>query len=248
MPNSNTRKSALIPLLIAAAAALIAIGFVAVPQLSSNNDAPPATEPRARSEADTTDSTAPSVAPTPEAATMARRQQDDPLAMGKKDAPVVLVEYSDFQCPFCGRFARETKPKLIQKYVRSGTLRIEWRDFPYLGEESKLAARAGRAAANQGKFWKFHDAMYADQPRPNSGLLTPSRLTEIAGKLGLNKAKFRTDLSGQASEKAVKADLDEGIAIGVTGTPAFLINGRAIMGAQPTDIFEQAIEEAAKQS
>src|SRR5699024_5603667 len=73
-----------------------------------------------------------------------RRDADDPMAIGDVDAPVVLIDYSDFQCPFCGKFARDTAPELIDEYVDEGILRIEWRDFPYLGDDSWKGARAGR--------------------------------------------------------------------------------------------------------
>src|SRR5699024_10940926 len=96
-----------------------------------------------------------------------RREAGDPLAMGDVDAPVVLIEYSDFQCPFCGKFARDIAPEIVDKYVEEGIVRIEWRDFPYLGDDSWKGAKAGRAAAAQDKFWQFHDALYADQPKTN---------------------------------------------------------------------------------
>ncbi len=177
--------------------------------------------------------------------TRARRQSDDPLAKGEVDAPVVLVAYSEFQCPFCGKFARDTAPTLEEKYVADGTLRIEWRDFPYLGPESMTAAVAGRAAAAQDKFWEFHDALYADPLPPNSGNLDQAYVEGLARSVGLDIAKFRADMSDPATNRAVRADFDEGRSVGVTGTPSFLINGVPVIGAQPTEVFEQAIEEAA---
>ena len=156
-----------------------------------------------------------------------------------------MVSYSEFQCPFCGRFARETEPTLIKKYVKKGTLRIEWRDFPYLGEESTAAAMAGRAAAQQDRFWAFHDAMYADQQPPNSGRLSEDFLVGVARKVGLDAAEFRRTMSTRKVAEDVQRDFVEGQSAGVTGTPAFIVNGQAIVGAQPTDVFEQAIEQAA---
>lgn len=177
-----------------------------------------------------------------------RREAGDPLALGDVDAPVVMVSYSEFQCPFCGRFARETEPELIDRYVEEGTLRIEWRDFPYLGPESMTAAMAGRAAAAQGEFWAFHDAMYDDQQPPNSGKLTPAYLEGVAKKVGLDLSQFRTDMQSKATEAAVQRDFQEGQRIGVTGTPAFLVNGMPVMGAQPTEVFVQLIEQAEAQA
>jgi protein-disulfide isomerase len=178
-------------------------------------------------------------------AELVRRDRDDPTALGDADAPVVMINYSEFQCPFCGKFARDTEPTLVEEYVEDGTLRIEWRDFPYLGPESTTAARAGRAAGAQGRFWEFHDAMYADQQPPNSGRLTEEYLVGVAEEIGLDTGEFRADMRAPWTAAAVAEDFDEGQMIGVTGTPAFVVNGRPIIGAQPTDVFVDAIERAA---
>src|SRR5690606_38634094 len=141
--------------------------------------------------------------------------------------------YSEFQCPFCGKFAKDTKPTLVEEYVEDGTLRIEWRDFPYMGEESTRAATAARAAGEQAKCWEFHDARFAAQARPNSGTLTAAYLLGIADDLGPATEKFRKDMRSGPIAEAVARDFSEGQQIGVTGTPAFVVNGRPIMGAQP---------------
>ncbi len=177
-----------------------------------------------------------------------RRIADDPMAMGDQDAPVVLVAYSDFQCPFCGKFARDTEPLLVDEYVDDGTLRIEWRDFPYLGQASLAAAKAARAAAAQGKFWQFHDALYADQPPPNSGRLDAAFLDGIAGEVGLSLSKFHGVMQSAEASAAIWRDFEQGQQAGVTGTPAFFVNGRPIMGAQPVDVFRKEIERAAQEA
>lgn len=177
-------------------------------------------------------------------ASLARREEGDPMAVGDVDAPVVMVSYSEFQCPFCGRFARETEPELVQRYVESGDLRIEWRDFPYLGPESETAAHAGRAAAEQDGFWQFAEAMFADQQSPNSGALTPEFLADVAEGVGLDREQFLADLESPEVADAVARDFEEGQSIGVTGTPAFLVNGRPVIGAQPTDTFVEVVEQA----
>ena len=164
--------------------------------------------------------------------------------MGEVDAPVVMVAYSEFQCPFCGRFARETEPTLVEDYVDEGLLRIEWRDFPYLGLESRTAALAARAAAQQDGFWDFHAAMFADQQPPNSGALTPDYLADVAEDVGLDREQLLADMASEEVAAAVERDFQEGQTIGVTGTPAFLVNGRPVMGAQPTEVFVQTIEDA----
>ena len=239
--NPNARRRVIIPAAIAAAAALVALVLVAAPMLGDTSDSDaPASDVREQPRT-------PPASDDPLAAVV-RRTPDDPMAIGKVDAPVVMVNYSEFQCPFCGKFARDTEPTLIKKYVENGTLRIEWRDFPYLGPESTTAAHAGRAAAAQGQFWAFHDAMFADQPPPNSGRLTEKYLSSIAGKAGLDIDRFRRDLSSQKIAAAVRRDTEEGQSIGVTGTPAFLINGRPVMGAQPISVFTELIEQAAAEA
>ena len=230
------RKSPLVPIIVAAVAALV-LGFVLLQGGHDEADAPaaPASAPASAS-----------AAPPESWEQLARREPDDPMALGEPDAPVVMIAYSEFQCPFCGKFARDTEPALVEKYVADGTLRIEWRDFPYLGAESTVAARGGRAAAAQDRFWEFEEAMYADQLPPNSGDLDEDHLASVAEDIGLDVDRFRDDLDSAELEQAVQADFAEGQAIGVTGTPAFIINGVPVIGAQPAEVFERTIEKAAR--
>ena len=111
-----------------------------------------------------------------------------------------------------------------------------------------MAARGGRAAAAQGRFWEFEEAMYADQLPPNSGDLDEDHLVSVAEDIGLDTDRFREDLDSPEAERAVQDDFAEGQAIGVTGTPAFVINGVPVIGAQPTEVFEQTIERAAEEA
>lgn len=232
MTDTTPRKKLQAPLIIAVIA-LLATAIVLVTQLSSNSD-----EPKSAAKITKTESAPPLPG-------LERRVANDPMAIGAVDAPVVMVDYSEFQCPFCGRFARDTEPKLIKKYVDKGILRIEWRDFPYLGKESGAAALAGRAAADQDKFWQFNQAMFANQGTPNSGKLTTAYFVKIAKKIGLDTNKFQQDLNSKKNQQAIQKDFDEGQSIGVSGTPAFIINGRPVIGAQPIGVFEKAIEAAA---
>ncbi|MFC8374185.1 DsbA family protein [Streptomyces sp. NPDC057239] len=178
---------------------------------------------------------------------LARRDASDPLALGRADAPVVMIEYSDFQCPFCGRFARETKPELLRSYVDRGVLRIEWRNFPVFGEESEQAALAGWAAGQQKKFWEFHDVVYGKPRERNAGDFGAENLIAMAREAGITDIeRFQADMASDQARSAVQKDREEGYVLGVTSTPAFLVNGRPILGAQPTATFEEAVETAAK--
>ncbi|PNE35734.1 DSBA oxidoreductase [Streptomyces eurocidicus] len=179
----------------------------------------------------------------------ARRQDGDALAVGKADAPVVLVEYADYQCSYCGKFTRDSQPELIKKYVDEGVLRIEFRNFPIFGKDSERAARASWAAGRQGKFWQFHDEVYAKTRKGDA--LAEDKLTDMARTAGVaDLDRFRADLNGPESEAAVKKDQEQGYSIGVKSTPSFLVGGQPVAGAQPLEVFETAIAraKAAKQS
>ncbi|APE22880.1 MULTISPECIES: DsbA family protein [Streptomyces] len=175
----------------------------------------------------------------------ARRDAADKLALGRADAPVVLIEYADFKCGYCGKFARDTEPVLVKKYVDSGVLRIEWRNFPIFGEESEAVARASWAAGQQGRFWEFHKAAYAEGAKEKG--FGKDRLAALAKEAGVpDAARFAKDSEGAPARAAVSADQEQGYSLGATSTPSFLINGRPIAGAQPLETFTETIEAAAK--
>ncbi|QNS02941.1 DsbA family protein [Streptomyces xanthii] len=177
---------------------------------------------------------------------LARREAKDPLAQGRADAPVVLIEYADFRCGYCGKFARDTEPGLVKKYVEDGTLRIEWRNFPIFGAESETAARAAWAAGQQGRFWQFHAAAYAEGAKEKG--FGADRLDALAREAGVKDLdRFRRDLDGEQAHAAVKKDQGEAYSLGATSTPSFLINGQPIAGAQSDAVFEQAVETAKAQ-
>ncbi|MEV7674138.1 thioredoxin domain-containing protein [Streptomyces sp. NPDC088752] len=181
----------------------------------------------------------------PELEAYARRDASDGLALGRADAPVVLIEYADFKCGYCGKFARDTEPVLVEKYVKNGTLRIEWRNFPIFGEESEAVARASWAAGRQGRFWEFHGAAYAEGAKEKG--FGKDRLAALAKEAGVpDAARFAKDTEGAAARAAVAEDQEQGYALGATSTPSFLVNGRPIAGAQPLETFTEAIEAAAR--
>ena len=140
------------------------------------------------------------------------------------------------------------EPELYEKYVKDGTLRLEWKDFPYQGRESLDAALAARAAQAQGKFWEYHDLIYANQSSGNSGGYTEESLTALAEEAGLDVDRFRRDLESARHEAVVQADFEEGQELGISGTPTFFINGRVLVGLQPLATFEEAIEEAEREA
>ncbi|GAB3259936.1 thioredoxin domain-containing protein [Alteromonas gracilis] len=235
-----TRRSPLVPALVALVAVLITVGAFLLGGSETGEAGPTPSDSPPVADVEVDKATDPTGMDQ-----LARRDPDDPMARGEADAPVVMIAWSEFQCPFCGKFARDTEPALIEKYVDEGTLRIEWRDFPYLGEESMTAAVAGRAAAEQGMFWELHDALFADQQPPNSGALTMDHLVRTAEAAGLDGERLRTDMADPELRAAVEADAVEGQNLGITGTPAFLINGEPVLGAQPLETFDQIVADAA---
>jgi protein-disulfide isomerase len=136
------------------------------------------------------------------------------------------------------------EPKLYKKYVKDGTLRIEWRDFPYRGQESVNAAVAARAAQAQGRFWEYHDLLYDSQ---FSGY-SDENLIALAERAGLDTQRFERDYESARYEPLVRADFRKGLNAGVNGTPTFFINGKMLVGLQPVGVFENAIEDARREA
>lgn len=173
---------------------------------------------------------------------MARRIDGDVAAIGAVDAPLVLVEYADYRCPYCGIFAMETLPQIIDEYVDAGKVRIEWRDIPLFGEDSLNAAVAARAAGQQGRFWEYQHAVYAFQVDGRKDL-PRELLLRFADETGVaDLAAFEAALDDAALQQAVIADAREAQALGVQSTPSFLIGQTPVMGAQPIEAFRQVID------
>lgn len=156
---------------------------------------------------------------------------------GAAEAPVTLVEFSDFHCSFCKR-AQTTLAQLLERFP--GKVRHVYRDFPidHLHPQARRAAEAARCAQDQGKFWDYHDVLFTHAPKA-----TTEDLGRYAVQVGLDRATFERCLSGGTHRATVQRDLDEGTRLGVTATPAFFVNGRPLSGAQPLDAFVRVVEE-----
>ncbi|HWO41109.1 MAG TPA: thioredoxin domain-containing protein [Candidatus Eisenbacteria bacterium] len=159
---------------------------------------------------------------------------------GAPDAPVTIVEFSEFQCPFCSR-VQATLKQLLERYPDK--VKLVYRDFPLDGlhPNARLAAEAARCAQDQGKFWEYHDALFSHFPQA-----APEDLKEYAAQIGLDTVKFDSCLSGRIHKATVQRDIDEGMRLGVTGTPAFFVNGRPLSGAQPVNAFVKLIDDELK--
>jgi protein-disulfide isomerase len=158
-------------------------------------------------------------------------------AKGPAAAPITIVEFSDFQCPYCAR-VNPTLKQVEEKY--GDKLRMVFRDFPLvqIHKEAAKAAEAGECAHEQGKFWEMHDRLFANQSK-----LQVEALKQAASEIGLDSVKFNACLDSSKYASEVQSDVEEGARYGVTGTPAFFINGRLLGGAQPLQAFTEVIDE-----
>lgn len=158
-------------------------------------------------------------------------------SQGSADAPVTIVEFSDFRCGFCGRFARETLAPLLASYDES-EVQFVYRDFVIFGQQSYEAALASECAHDQDKFWEFHDLIFANQQTLNR-----DQYLTWADENGLDVEAFTTCYDSETHREEISADLAFAQSLGLTGTPTFFINGRAVSGAQPVEVFRSIIDE-----
>lgn len=169
-------------------------------------------------------------------------------SIGEVDAPVVVVEYGDYQCPACGRFASTVKPKIVEEFVNTGQVRFVFRSFQFIGEESQWAAEAAECANEQGKYWEYYDKLYSSQAGENAGAFRKENLEEFAADLGLQTQQFNQCLaSGKYTEK-VKAESMEAQRLGLRSTPSLLVNGELVDNGGVYEILSQKIRQALAES
>jgi protein-disulfide isomerase len=173
--------------------------------------------------------------------------------LGSANAPVTLIEYGDYQCPFCSQFFGQTEPQIVQNYVNTGKVKMVFRDFAFLGPESTAAANAAQCAEDQNKLWAYHDALYTaklgDEAKGGSeddGFYNAAEFLKLAQQVGLNIPTFTSCINNSADANIVAQEKTEGGAAGVNSTPSFLINGQLMTGAQPYSVFQQALDAAVK--
>lgn len=176
---------------------------------------------------------------------------DDDAFLGKKDAPVTIVEFSDFQCPFCRNFAKDTLPQLKKEYIDTGKARLVYRDFPLSFHPGAIpAAQGAECAKEQGKFWEMHDTLFAEQGKQGTGTIqfTVDDIKKWAVQSGVNATKFNQCLDSGKYKQEVEKDMADGTAAGVSGTPSTFINGRIVVGAQPFSALKVIIDEELKKA
>jgi protein-disulfide isomerase len=170
---------------------------------------------------------------------------DDPV-LGRSDAPVTIVEFSDFQCPFCRKFWSDTLPQIKKEYIDTGKAKLVYRDFPLdFHAGAKPAAEGTECAEDQGKFWELHDKIFQEQDKQGQGTIqfTKADVVKWAGQIGLDMAKFNQCLNAGKYKAEVEKDIADGVAAGVSGTPTLFINGKKVVGAQPFAAFKAIIDQ-----
>ncbi len=164
---------------------------------------------------------------------------DDDEVLGNANAKVTIVEFSDFECPFCGRFYTDTLVPMKKDYVETGKVKFIYRDFPLssIHPDAEKAAEAAECAGEQGKYYAMHDTLFANQQA-----LDVTSLKGYASALGLDTAKFNSCLDSGKMSSEVANDFQDGVTAGVQGTPTLFINGKKLVGAQPYNVVRAAIE------
>ena len=155
---------------------------------------------------------------------------------GPKNAKVTIVEFSDYECPFCGRYYEETLPTLLKEY--GGKVRFIWKDFPLpMHSNAPKASEAAHCAGEQGKYWEFHDVLFQNQRA-----LAVDDLRQYAAGLNLDTQDFNACLDSGKFANKVKEDTNLGRSLGVNGTPSFFVNEERVVGAQPVEEFKRRID------
>jgi protein-disulfide isomerase len=162
---------------------------------------------------------------------------ENSYALGPADAPITIVEFSDYQCPFCRRWHAEVYEPLLAAYP--GKIRLVYRNLPLtsIHPDALGAAEAAMCAGEQDVYWKYHDKLFSSESLGNSIYL------QYAQELGLNVPAFEACLNDHKYQKTIESDSDFAINLGIRSTPTFFINGLAVVGAQPLDVFKQVIDK-----
>ena len=162
---------------------------------------------------------------------------ENAYSIGPEDAPITIVEFSDYQCPFCRRWHNEVYEPLLAAYP--GKIRLVYRHLPLtsIHPDAMSAAEAAMCAGEQDAYWPFHERLFGSESLGNNTYI------QYAQDLGLNMATFESCLSNHTYQQTIQADSDFAINLGIRSTPTFFINGLAVVGAQPLDVFKQVIDK-----
>lgn len=184
-------------------------------------------------------------APVLTAEQIAALPDDDPV-IGDAKASVTIVEFSDFQCPYCARFFRDAFSSIEENYIKTGKVKLVYRDFPLdFHPQAAPAALAAECADDQGKFKEMHDELFVTQQEWAGKPEAVTMFKGYAKKLGLKSGEFDSCLDSKKYDLEIRKDLIDGAAVGVSGTPGFFVNGKQLSGAMPYDLVFKPVLDAA---
>jgi protein-disulfide isomerase len=226
-------------LLLALALLLVSCGAEAPPRLPEANPAPAGERMRPSGV---------TVVPAPAPAGAETQSNADPRSLGDPNAPITVIEYADFQCPYCAAFARQTKPRIIAEYVETGKVYFVYRDLPIaeIHPGAILASHVANCAAEQGGFWQMHGRLFQGFEAgewQRGGLEGLQIFLGYARELGLDDAALRSCVESNRYASSIEADVRAAAERGIQSTPVFLINGQPLIGAQPFETFQRAFDQ-----
>ncbi len=184
--------------------------------------------------------TQPSAPPAPQNVDV-KVETTDPV-LGNPSAKLTVVEFADYQCPFCERFFTDTFSQIKKDYIDTGKVKFVFKNLAFLGKESTDAANAAMCAKEQNKFWEYHDYLFTHQQGENQGAFSPENLKKFAVAVGLNATQFNSCLDAQKYNAQVLADQAEASKNGFNSTPSTAVGSTGIIGAQPYAQFKAAID------
>lgn len=169
--------------------------------------------------------------------------------LGDPNAPVTIVEWADFQCPYCGSFNKQVIPLLIEDFIKTGQVKMEFRDLPFIDNavaygESDMAAEAAACAADQGKYMEYHETIFANQFGENQGAYSKDRLLRMAELVGLDMDQFGSCFEDRTHKDEIRAMEEEAVAAGINSTPTLVINGRIVRYTGKYEELRAEIEKA----
>lgn len=169
--------------------------------------------------------------------------------LGDPNAPITIVEFGDYQCFYCNKFFHDTESQIYENYIKTGKVKMVFKDFTIIGPDSIVAAHAAHCAEEQGKFWEYHDILYNNWNGENNGWASAENQLKFAKELELDMAKFEECQDSGKYEQKIQASSNDAQTLGISGTPGFFIIGPnnnvvRIPGAQPYDVFVNVLESA----
>lgn len=164
--------------------------------------------------------------------------------LGSENAPITMIEFGDYQCFYCNHFFHNTEPDIVKNYIDTGKVKMYFKDFTIIGQDSVTAANAAHCAQEQGKFWEYHDTLYNNWAGENTGWASTTNLEQFAKQIGLNQDQFDQCMAQTRYIQIIRNSVSDANNLGLTGTPDFFIIGPGnsvtkVVGAQPYQVFDE---------